>query len=105
MIYYFCKENYMTPKVLRNRIIVSKDEAIEKLASGLYVPGNTDEKVVTGTVLSVGSGHLSNTGLLIPLEVKANDRVVFNKNMATEVKVDSQTYWILSEDQILCVLP
>lgn len=94
----------MIPKVLRNRILVSKDEAVEKLESGLYVPGNTDEKIVTGTVLYVGSGHLSNTGLLIPLEVKPNDKIVFNKNMATDIKVGSKTYWILSEDQILCVL-
>ena len=95
----------MTPKVLRNRIVVSKDEAVEKLASGLYVPGNTDEKIVTGTVLAVGSGHLSSTGLLAPLEVKPSDKVVFNKNMAVDIKVDSQTYWILTEDQVLCILP
>ena len=94
----------MMTKVLRNRILVSKDEAAERLASGLYVPGNADEKIVTGTVLAVGTGHLSSNGILTPLEVKPNDKVVFNRNMAVDIKIDSKTYWILTEDQVLCVL-
>lgn len=85
---------------LRDMIIVSKDEQAKTTASGLYI-AHTEEKVVEGTVLSVGSGKVTADGTVIPLEVKPGDRVVFNKNFATEVTKNGETVLLLREEQIL----
>lgn len=95
----------MNAKPLRDFILVSKDKEPEKTPGGLiYRPESVEEKIVTGVVLAAGSGRVSMDGTVVPLEVKLNDKVVFNKNMATEFKVDGETVYLLREDQVMCVL-
>lgn len=91
-------------KPLRDCVIVSRDEAAKQTTSGLFIPANVDEKVVTGVVLAVGTGRLTSDGKSVPLEVSVGDKVVFNKNLAIEIKVDGETVSLLREDQIYCVL-
>ena len=93
----------MSVQPLRDFVVVTKDDAAKVTASGLHVVV-AEEKNVTGTVLSVGSGRVSMNGTVVPLEVHVGDKVVFNKNLATEVKDGNNTVLILREDQILCVL-
>jgi chaperonin GroES len=91
-------------KPIRNQILVSKKEAEEKTASGLFMPQIVDEKVSSGEVVAVGSGHLTSSGVVIPLEVQVGDKVVFNKNMAVEINVDGKKLLLLREDNLYCVL-
>lgn len=94
----------MTVQPLRDFVVVVKDEATTQTPGGLFVPQNAEEKVVTGKVVAVGSGRVDINGKSIPLEVSVGDRVAFNKNFATEVKVDGVTHLLLREDQIFCVV-
>lgn len=95
----------MNMQPLRDFLVVSKDKQSDKTESGLiYRPDSVDDKIVTGTVVAVGSGRVSMDGTVVPLEVKANDKIVFNKNMATEFKVDGEMVFLLREDQVICVL-
>lgn len=89
---------------LRDFVVVTKEEGPKQTPGGLYVPTTVEDKVVTGTVTAVGSGRVSLDGTVIPLEVKVGDRIAFNRNLATEVKVDGETSHLLREDQILCVI-
>lgn len=91
-------------KPVRNMVLVSKKEAEEKTPSGLYMPQNVDEKVSTGEVVAVGSGHLTSGGMVVPLEVKVGDTVAFNKNMAVDLVVDGKKYLLLREDQLYCIV-
>lgn len=94
----------MTVKPLRDFVVVKKDEAVTQTAGGLFVPTTVEEKVVTGVVLSVGSGRVASDGTVVPLEVEEGDKVAFNKNFATDLKVDGTVVYLLREDQVLCVL-
>ena len=89
---------------LRDYVVVTKEEAVTQTPGGLFVPQTVEEKVVTGKVTAVGSGKLDVNGHSVPLEVHVNDKVVFNRNFATELKVDGATYLLLREDQIFCVV-
>lgn len=93
----------MTVHPIRDFIVVVKDEGPKQTASGLYL-GHTEEKNVTGTVVAVGSGRVTMNGSVIPLDVNVDDKVVFNKNLATEVKEGEKSFLVLREDQIICVL-
>jgi len=90
-------------KPVRNMILVSKKDAEEKTPSGLFIV-EAEEKISTGTVVAVGSGHLTSGGVTVPLEVKEGDVVAFNKNMAVEITVEGQKLLLLREDQVYCVL-
>ncbi|HEY5268348.1 MAG TPA: co-chaperone GroES [Candidatus Saccharimonadales bacterium] len=94
----------MSLKPLRDFLVVSVVKKEEKLASGLFIPTTVDEKIVTGTVLSVGSGYLTDSGTIVPLEVQAGDTIVFNKQMSVEVKHGGETVLLLREEHILSVV-
>ena len=94
----------MSVSPIRDSIVVSKDAGPEKTQSGLYI-AHTEEKNVTGTILAVGSGRVSLDGsTVIPLAVNVGDKVLFNKNMAQEVKDGDTTVLVLREDAIICVI-
>lgn len=92
-------------KPLRDRLIVSVTKKTEeKSPSGLlHLPGS-NERVVEGSVLSVGGGYLTDSGAVVPLEVSVGDTVVFDKQMAVEVKHHGETFFILREENILSVI-
>lgn len=94
----------MNVQPLRDFVVVKKDEAAKQTASGLYLTAPMEEKVVTGTIIAVGSGRLNSDGTITTLEVKVGDKVVFNKHIATEVKVGEETVLLLREDHIYCVV-
>ena len=94
----------MSLKPLRDYVLVTKDEAPQQTAGGLFLPGTVEDKVVQGTVVSVGSGHLTSEGAVVPLEVVVGNKILFNRNHATDLKADGTTLFLLREDQIMCVL-
>lgn len=89
---------------LREYVVVSKDEPVKQTPGGLFVPSTFETSVVTGTILAVGSGKLLSTGESAAMEVKEGDIVMFNKSLATEIKVDQQSCFLLKEDHIFCIL-
>ena len=44
------------------------------------------------------------TGKLIPLDVKAGDRILFGKYSGSDIKVDGNEYMIMREDEVLGIL-
>lgn len=93
----------MKVKPLQDRVLVERIEEETKTAGGIIIPDNNKEKPVQGKVVSVGSGHRGNDGIVRPLEVKAGDRVLFGKYSGTEVKVEGKEFLIMKEDDILGV--
>jgi chaperonin GroES len=91
---------------LRDFVVVSKEAEDERTSPGslLYRPQTAEAKIVRGTVKAVGSGRVTGDGNVVPLEVKEGDRVVFNRNFATEITEGAETFLLLREDQLLCVV-
>ena len=48
----------------------------------------------------MGEGKLNNQGTLVPVPVKAGDRVVFGKFGGTEIDLDGESYLILRADDL-----
>ena len=96
----------MNIRPIHDRILVKRIEADPKTAGGLFIPDNAKEKPVEGLVVSVGSGVRTKDGVLVPLDVKAGDRVLFSKYSGTEVKIhlDGGEHLILRENDVLAVL-
>lgn len=89
---------------LHDRIVVKRLDAEEKTAGGIIIPDSAKEKPSQGEVLAVGSGARDESGKLVPLDVKAGDRVLFGKWSGTEVKIDGVDYLIMKESDLLGVL-
>ena len=54
--------------------------------------------------MAVGKGKIDDNGKLIPLDVKAGDKILFGKYSGSEVKIDGEEYLIMREDDILGVI-
>lgn len=94
----------MNLRPLRDRVLVKRIEAAEILASGIIIPDTVKEKPHQAEVIAAGTGKLLANGRLAALEVKPGDRILFGKYSGSEVKINSQEYLILREDEILAVL-
>jgi chaperonin GroES len=98
------KKSGITP--LADRVLVrpaSADDMVRR-PSGIIIPETVDkERPQEGTIIAVGKGK-HDDGVLVPVSVKAGDRVLFSKYGYDEVKVDGVEYFLLREDQILAIL-
>jgi len=89
---------------LHDRVVVKRIDAEERSSGGIIIPDSAKEKPSQGEVVSVGPGGRDEAGKLIPLDVKAGDRVLFGKWSGTEVKIDGVEYLIMKESDIMGVL-
>jgi chaperonin GroES len=94
------KETIMNFKPLHDRILARRVEQETKSSGGIIIPDNAQEKPIEGDVISVGAGRRDDQGNIIPMDVKAGDRIVFGKWSGTEIKLDGQEYVILKESDI-----
>jgi chaperonin GroES len=89
---------------LHDRVVVKRIEEDTRTAGGIIIPDTAKEKPMQGEIVAVGPGGRDEAGKLVPLEVKAGDRVLFGKWSGTEVKIDGQELLIMKESDILGVL-
>ena len=89
---------------LHDRVLVRRVESEEKTKGGLIIPDSAQEKPQEGEVVSCGEGARKDSGDLIPMAVKAGDKILFGKWSGTEVKIDSEDLLIMKESDILGVI-
>jgi chaperonin GroES len=88
---------------LHDRVIVKRIEEEEKSRGGIIIPDTAKEKPQEGQVIAVGPGRHED-GKVIPLDVKAGDRILFGKYAGTEVKLNGEEHLIMREEDILGVI-
>ena len=89
---------------LHDRVVVRRLEAEEKTAGGIIIPDTAKEKPMEGEVIAVGPGARDEAGKLVPLDVKAGDRILFGKWSGTEVKLDGEDLLIMKESDIMGII-
>ena len=94
----------MKIRPLQDRVIVERLDAMEKSPGGLYIPDTAKEKPQEGEVVAVGKGKRLEDGKVVPLDVRAGDRILFGKYSGSEIKVDGEEFLIMREDDVLGVI-
>ena len=89
---------------LHDRVVVKRIEADEKTKGGIIIPDSAKEKPSQGEVVATGPGGRDETGKLIPMDIKAGDKVLFGKWSGTEVKIDGDELLIMKESDIMGIL-
>jgi chaperonin GroES len=91
-------------KPLHDRVVIRRLEGEEKTKAGIIIPDTAKEKPQEGEVVAVGPGGRDEAGKLIPIDLKAGDRVLFGKWSGTEVKIDGEELLIMKESDVMGVL-
>jgi len=89
---------------LHDRVVVRRVAADEKTKGGIIIPDTAKEKPSEGEIIAVGPGGRDEAGKLIPIDLKAGDRVLFGKWSGTDVKLDGEDLLIMKESDIMGVI-
>jgi chaperonin GroES len=94
----------MKIRPLQDRVLVKRLEEEEKTKGGIIIPDTAKEKPQMGKVIAAGKGKKTEDGKVVPLDVKAGDKILFSKYAGTEVKVEGDELLIMREDDILGIV-
>ncbi len=94
----------MNIRPLHDRVVVKRIEEKETVQGGIIIPDTAKEKPQEGEVIAVGQGKRTDEGKLIPLDVKAGDRILFGKYSGSEIKLEGEEFLIIREEEILGVI-
>ena len=98
------KTKTSTIRPLGDRVLLQRTEAEEKTAGGILLPDSAQEKPKEGKVFAVGDGKQLDDGSRSTFSVKKGDRVLFTSYAGTDVKIASDEYMIMREDDILGII-
>ncbi len=106
--YYYEEEKMAKSEIavrpLHDRILVRRMAEEEKTAGGLFIPDTAKEKPQRGQIVATGKGRVTEDGKILPLEVKAGDKILFGKYSGTELKLNGEEYLMMREEDILGIL-
>lgn len=80
---------------LADYVVAQAEVAETKTASGLYLPGGAQEKPKVAKVVAVGQAVK---------QIKNNDRIIYKSYANTDVKVGSEEYILVKEEDILATV-
>ena len=89
---------------LHDRVVVRRVEEEGRTKGGIIIPDTAKEKPMEGEVVAVGPGARDEKGVMVPMSVKAGDRVLFGKWSGTEVKLDGEDLIIMKESDLMGII-
>ena len=89
---------------LHDRVVIRRIDETAKTQGGIIIPDTAKEKPVEGEIVAVGPGARDESGVLVPLDVKKGDRILFGKWSGSEVKIDGEDLVIMSESDVMGVI-
>ena len=89
---------------LHDRVLIKRVAEEEKSKGGIIIPDTAKEKPMEGEIVAAGPGARDETGKLVPLDVKAGDRILFGKWSGTEVKLDGEELLIMKESDVMGII-
>jgi chaperonin GroES len=94
-------------KMIGDQILVKADDKENMTSGGLLLAptgedgGSMIPKPTTGTVVAVGSGHMTAKGDILPMPVKTGDRIKFQRFAGENVQMSGQAYKVVRSNDIL----
>lgn len=89
---------------LGDYVVAQAEEAASKTASGLYLPDAAKEKPKTAKVLAIGPGRVGDDNKRVPMTVKVGDRIIYKSYSTTDIKIGSDEYLLVKEEDILATV-
>jgi chaperonin GroES len=89
---------------LHDRVVIRRVEHEGKTTGGILIPDTAQEKPMEGEIVAVGPGARDDNGKVVPLDVKAGDRILFGKWSGTEIKLDGEDLLIMGESDVMGVI-
>ena len=90
---------------LSDRVMIRSAGVKEVSEGGIIIPDMAKEKQRgQGVVVAVGEGRYNEHGVLLPMKIKVDDKVIYGKMAGSEITVDHIDYVIVRESDVLAVM-
>jgi chaperonin GroES len=87
-----------------DKIIVKPLRPEEISKGGIIIPDSVKKPPLVGYVLAAGPGRHSELGTLLPMEVKAGDKIFYSRFAGTQVQAsDAEPVILMCVDDVLAV--
>ena len=91
-------------RLLHDRILIKRSEEGQTDGGELILYGTAKKKPQEGIVIAVGAGQSSENGRSVSHEVKAGEKVLFDRHSGSAIKIDDVEYVILRGEDVLGVI-
>lgn len=88
---------------LGDKVVLKQLEAEETTKSGIVLPGQAKEKPQQAEVVAVGPGGVID-GKEVTMQVKVGDKVIYSKYAGTEVKLESEEFIVVKQNDIVAIV-
>jgi chaperonin GroES len=89
---------------LHDRVLIRRVDEADKSKGGILIPDTAREKPMEGEIVAVGPGARNESGVIVPLDVTAGDRILFGKWSGTEIKMDGEELLIMKESDVMGIV-
>lgn len=89
---------------LGQRILLEKIQEEKTTASGIVLPGTSEEKNKLGLVVELGTGRKTKDGIRLDFDLQKGQKVLYEDFRAKEFKFDDKIYLIIDEEDVLAVI-
>ena len=93
----------MNFKPTYDNLLIKEHPPVTQIGN-ITIPGNAHENHIKGTVVQAGPGMYNEAGIMLPLQVKAGDVILFPKASAKETKLNGESFLILKETDVIGIL-
>lgn len=76
----------------------------DKTVGGIFLPDTAKEKPQEGVVVAVGPGRRGTEGQRLPMEVHADEVVLYSKYAGTEITIEGVEHLLVKDSDILAVI-
>ncbi len=91
-------------KPLSDFILIKPTTQEEVLPSGIVLPDTVKEKPQIGEVMAVGPGKINEQGKVMPVQVKAGQKVLYKKWGGNEIKVGSEEWMLIEQADVMAIV-
>ena len=89
---------------INDKVLVQPLEEADITAGGIVLPDTAKEKPKQGTVVAAGPGRLLDDGSRAEMKIKIGEKVIYASYAGTDIKLGTDDYLIMSEEDILAVI-
>lgn len=89
---------------LSDIVVIRRQSQQEISDGGVYIPPSDDFREDIGTIAYCGPGKLSPKGVLIPMDVKPGDKVIFSTNGHQITQVDGEELVVTRQNSIIGIV-
>jgi len=87
----------------RDQVLIRIDAPEDMTPGGIILPADAQKKRETAEVVAVGPG-LAQMGKVLPLDLEAGERVIFNSWNPAEVECAGETLHLIDFNAVLAVI-